>query len=94
METMIKYTFNTMIKLISKLKESGFIRWANDLQDYVDKPIHYPRLLDLQFFKDCKIQNTDIPLYKNPEVAYEEYLCKYKKWDREQKINQLLNGTN
>lgn len=62
----------------------------NLIKRFLNKPLHYPRLLDINFFKNQKVFNSDIPLYKDYEKVYEEYLIKYKSYERDEKITQLL----
>lgn len=62
---------------------SWFKKWFN-------KPLHFPRLLTIDFFKNATILNTNTPLYKDYEKAYKEYLIKYNSYKREKKINEIL----
>lgn len=54
----------------------------NWIKRLLNKPLHYPRLLDINLFKNEKVLSTNIPLYKDYEKVYEEYLVKYKSYER------------
>lgn len=54
-----------------------------------NRPLHYPRLLSIYFFRDAKILNTNTPLYKDYKEAYENYILKYKSYEREEKLKEL-----
>lgn len=54
-----------------------------------NKPLHYPRLLDINFFKNEKVYGSNIPLYNDYEKVYEEYLLKYKSYERDKKLKEL-----
>jgi hypothetical protein len=56
----------------------------------IKKPIHYPKKLNIDFFRNAKIFNTDTPLYKNYKKAYEHYLIRYEQWNRDEKITKIL----
>ncbi len=57
---------------------------------FYNKPIHYPRKLDINYFRNIKILNTNTPLYKDYKKAYEDYLDRYYKFEREKKLNEIL----
>ena len=59
------------------------------IKEWYNKPLHYPKLLDIEYFKSIKFLNTNEPLYSDPEKVYEEYLLRYKSYDRDQKLEQL-----
>jgi hypothetical protein len=61
----------------------------NWIKRLLNKPLHYPRLLDINFFKNKKVFRTNIPLYNDYEKAYEEYLLKYKSYERDEKLKSL-----
>jgi hypothetical protein len=54
------------------------------------KPIYYPKKLNIDFFRNAKILNTDKPLYRDYKGAYEDYVIRYEQWGRDEKITKIL----
>jgi hypothetical protein len=50
----------------------------------------YPRRLDINYFRNAKILNTDTPLYKDYEKVYEDYLIRYEQFCRDEKITKII----
>lgn len=84
MSFQIKYIIKNKLKNMKKMIMEVAKRLLR-----LDRPIRYPRLLDLEWFKNQTILNSGAPLYENPKKSYDEYLLEYKRYEREQKLNDL-----